>query len=100
MPKREAYVCLNWGGQVGIEKRLDAALLAATVAMLQQDGEPHKMTDLYKDTLAADEKLSKIFRAGDAKAKTHFNKLITPQVLAENHIAKISGKPITYQYQG
>lgn len=100
VPKREAYVCLNWGGQVGIEKRLDAALLAATVEMLQQDGEPHKMTDLYKDTLAADEKLSKIFRAGDAKAKTHFNKLITPQVMAENHIAKISGKPVTYQYQG
>lgn len=100
VPKREAYVCLNWGGQAGIEKRLDVALLAAAVEMLQQDGEPHKMTDLYKDTLAADEKLSKIFRAGDAKAKTHFNKLITPQVLAENHIAKICGKPITYQYQG
>ena len=41
-----------------------------------------------------------LFRKGDPKDKARFNKLITPEVMAENNIAKTCGKPITYQYQG
>lgn len=100
VPKREAYVRLGWGGEAGVEARLDAALLAAAVAMIQKDGKPHKMADIFKDTLAADPKLAALFSSGNSSHKARFNGLISPEVMAENNIAKTCGKPITYQYQG
>ena len=100
VPKREAYMPLGWGGEKGVEARLDAALLAAAVRMLQKDGKEHKMADIFAETLAADPKLAALFSAGSASYKARFNKLITPKVMAENHIAQTCGKPVTWQYQG
>ena len=100
MPKREAYMPKGWGGEKGGEARLAAALLAAAVQMLQKDGKEHKMSDIFAETLAANPKLAALFSVGSAAQKSRFNKLITPDVLSENNIAKICGKPVTWQYQG
>ena len=100
VPKREAYMPKGWGGEKGVEARLDAALLAAAVTMLQQDGKERKMSDIFKETLSANPKLAALFSVGSAAHKSRFNKLITPEVMAENHIAKVCGKPVTWQYQG
>ena len=100
VPKREAYMPKGWGGEAGVEARLDAALLAAAVAMIQQDGKPHKMADIFKDTLTADHKLAALFSVGNSSHKARFNKLISPEVMAENNIAKTCGKPVKWKYQG
>ena len=102
VPKREAYMPKGWCGEngVNVDARLDAALLAAAVQMIQKDGKPHKISDIFKDTLAAEPKLAAFFSAGNSSHQARFNKLITPGVMAENHIAKTCGKPITWQYQG
>ncbi len=100
VPKREWYMPLGWGGKKGVEARLDAELLAAAVAMLQKDGNPHKMADIFAETLASNEKLAALFSAGNSAHQARFNKLITPEVMAENHIAKTCGRPVTWQYQG
>jgi len=42
----------------------------------------------------------RFFSPGDSKDKARFNALITPEVMEENHIEKISGRPVTWQYQG
>ena len=100
VPKREAYMPLGWGGEKGVEARLDAALRAAAVNLLQKDGKAHKMADLFKDTLSFEKKLGDFFSPGDSKDKARFNALITLEVMEENHIEKISGRPVTWQYQG
>lgn len=100
VPNREAYIPKGWGGEKGVEARLDAALLAVAVTMLQKDGKEHKMSDIFAETLAANPKLAALFSVGSAAQKSRFNKLITPQVLSENNIAKVCGKPVTWQYQG
>ena len=83
-----------------MEARLDAALLAAAVQLLQNDGKPHKMADLFGATLTFEKKLGDFFSTGDSKDKARFNALITPQVMEENRIDKICGRPVTWQYQG
>ena len=90
----------GWGGKSGVESRLDAALIAAAVAMLQNDGKEHKMADIFKETLTFDEKLAALFSAGNSSHQARFNKLIGPEVMAENHIVKTCGRPVTWQYQG
>ncbi len=47
-----------------------------------------------------DEKLAALFSAGNSSHQARFNKLIGPEVMAENHIAKTCGRPVTWQYQG
>ena len=100
VPNREAYVRLNWGGQAGIKKRLDAALVAAAVQILQHDGEPHKMSNLFNEVLNANPKLAGFFRASNTNDKSRFNRLFKPAIMAENHIVKVCGRPVEYQYQG
>ena len=100
VPKREAYMPLGWGGKAGVEARLDAALLATAVAMLQKDGKEHRMADIFKETLASNEKLAALFSADNSNHQARFNKLITPEVMEENHITKTCGRPVTWQYQG
>ena len=99
VPNREAYMPKDWGGSNGVEARLDAALLAAALQTLMKDGNPHKMSDILKDALIANAKLAALFRAGDLNDKARFNKLVTPEVMAENHIVKTCGRPVTWQYQ-
>ena len=56
--------------------------------------------------LATIEKSSKYFGLDEIYGrnlkddKARFNKLITPKVMAKNHIAQTCGKPVTWQYQG
>ena len=104
VPRREAYMRLGWGGRdlahspSAVESRLDAALVAAAVAMIQKDGREHKMADIFKETLASDEKLAALFSADNSNHQSRFNKLISPQVMAENHIVKTCGRPVTWQF--
>ena len=100
VPKREAYMPLGWGGEKGVEARLDAALLAAAVQILQHDGKERKMADLLAEVLSANHKLADFFRATDTNDKARFNALFKPAVMAENHIVKTCGNPVKYQYQG
>lgn len=100
VPKREAYMPLGWGGEKGVEARLDAELLAAAVQILQHDGKERKMGDLFTEALSANHKLAYFFRASDTNDKAHFNALFKPAVMAENHIVKTCGNPVKYQYQG
>ena len=67
--------------------------------MIQRDTTEHKSEDVFTKMLE-DEKLGDFFSAAYPKDKTRFNGLFTDQVLAENGIAKKSGRPITWQYQG
>ena len=91
---------LGWGGEKGVEARLDAELLAAAVQILQHDGKERKMGDLFTEALSANHKLAYFFRASDTNDKAHFNALFKPAVMAENHIVKTCGNPVKYQYQG
>ena len=50
--------------------------------------------------MASDEKLAALFSADNSNHQARFNKLITPEVMEENHIAKTCGRPVTWQYQG
>ena len=46
------------------------------------------------------EKLAALFSVGNSAHQARFNKLITPEVMEENHIVKTCGRPVTWQYQG
>ncbi len=100
VPNHEWYMPLGWGGKKGVEARLDTALVAAAVAMLQNDGKERRMADIFKETLASNERLAALFSADNSAHQARFNKLIGPEVMAENHIAKTCGRPVTWQYQG
>lgn len=67
--------------------------------MIQKDTAEHKSEEVFAKILE-DGKLGDFFSAAYPKDKTRFNGLFTDQVLAENGIAKKSGRPITWQCQG
>lgn len=100
MPNRNAYMPLGWGGEIGVEARLDAELLKSAIELLMRDGNKRKMTDLFADVLATREELGDFFRVGDTNDKARFSRLFTDEVLEANGIEKVCGRPITFRYKG
>lgn len=95
--KRNAYMPKGWAKDV--EKKLDGALLEAAIHLLQVDGKPHKVSDLYVDVLRKNPKLGEFFLAAGSNDRARFTALFMPTTLAQNKLVKISGKPITFQYK-
>lgn len=106
VPGRKAYMPKGWGGEgsdeekkAAVEARLDAALLAAAVAWLQNDNAKHESTDAFTNVLEKEE-LGDFFSVKFSKDLARFNGLFTDEVLAANGIKKVCGRPITFQFQG